>query len=366
MVRAELSVPVVFVSSHAKAGGAERYLETLVESLGASWVKRVVCLEEGPLAEQLRAAGVPAEVLPTSPRALGIAGSALRLRRLLARERPAVVHANGIKAALVSVLATRLPVVWVKHDFSFDGALARLVAARCRRVVGVSEAVTRTFPTATRRRKVDVVHNGLPEVSRDRRQGRLLLEEVLGAPPGDAVGLVSRLDPVKGHRELLAVASGLLERRPELRLVFIGGPDASHEGYEAELRQEVQEQGLEEAVAFLGQVDDAEALISGCDLLAIPTVVAEGFPYVGLEAMAVGTPVVGYAHGGVPELLGSCGGLVPVGDRAALAAEIARLLGDDRARDDLAACGRERVAREFSLEPMVEAMKDRYRQAAGN
>jgi colanic acid/amylovoran biosynthesis glycosyltransferase len=82
--------------------------------------------------------------------------------------------------------------------------------------------------------------------------------------------------------------------------------------------------------------------------------------------MAAGTPVVGYSHGGVPELVGPCGALVAPGDRDALAEEIARLLGDDRVRDDLAACGRERVAREFSLERMVEAMKDRYRRAAGN
>jgi glycosyltransferase involved in cell wall biosynthesis len=361
MAQADLSVSVVFVSSHAKAGGAERYLETLAEKLGPPWVRSVVCLEEGPLVERLRSAGVPTEVLPTSPRAWGIAGSARRLRRLLARERPAVVHANGIKAALVCVLATRRPVVWLKHDFSFDGPLARLVASRCRLVVGVSDAVTRTFSAGARRRKVDVVHNGLAQRSVDREAGRRRLEDALGGPAGDVVALVGRLDPVKGHRELLAVASTIRSRRPELRLVFIGGPDASHGAYEDELRREAGEEAF-----FLGQRDDAETLIAGCDLLVIPTVVREGFPYVGLEAMAVGTPVVGYAHGGVPELVGPCGALVAPGDRDALAGEITRLLGDRPARESLAACGRERVAREFSLERMVEAMKDRYRRAAGN
>ena len=361
MAQAELSVPVVFVSSHAKAGGAERYLETLAEMLGPPWVRGVVCLEEGPLVERLRAAGVPTEVLPTSPRAWGIAGSARRLRSLLARKRPAVVHANGIKAALVCVLATRRPVVWVKHDFSFDGPLARLVASRCRLVVGVSDAVTKTFSAGTRRRKVDVVHNGLPERGVDREAGRRLLGDALGGPAGDVVALVGRLDPVKGHRELLAVASTIRSRRPEVRLVFIGGPDSSHPGYEDDLRREAGEEA-----SFLGQRDDAETLIAGCDLLVIPTVVPEGFPYVGLEAMAAGTPVVGYAHGGVPELVGPCGALVAVGDRDALGGEIARLLGDRPARESLAACGRERVAREFSLQRMVEAMKDRYRRAAGN
>ena len=345
-----LSVPVVFVSSHAKAGGSERYLETIVSELGPSWAKGVVCLEDGPLVGRLRAAGVPVEVLATSARPWGILRSARHLRGALARERPAVVHANGIKAALVSVLATGLPVIWVKHDFSFDGALARLIARRCRLVVGVSEAVTKTFD---RRDKVEVVHNGISQPDVDRDTARRRLDEAAGGLEGEIVALVGRLDPVKGHRELLAVAADV-----PARLVFIGGPDPSHPGYEEELRREAGEDAV-----FLGHREDAEELIAGCDVLAIPTVVPEGFPYVGLEAMAVGTPVVGYAHGGLPELVGSCGRLVPLGDRAALAAEISQLVENS---EESAACGRERVASEFSLGRMIDEMKDLYGRAAGN
>ena len=356
MAGTELSLPVVFVSSHAKAGGAEGYLATLVENLGHDWVKCVVCLEDGPLVERLRADGVAVEVVPTSRHSWGIVASARRLRRLLGREQPVVVHANGIKAALVSVLATRRPIVWAKHDFSYDGRLARFVARRCALVVGVSEAVTRTFPN---RRRVEVVHNGLAPNVVDRRVGRERLERALGGPAGEVVALVGRLDPVKGHRELLAVAPAIRERRPDLRLVIVGGPDASHPGYEQELRGEAGDEA-----SFLGHRDDARELIAGCDVVAIPTVVPEGFPYVGLEALAAGTSVVGYADGGLPELVGPCGRLVPQGDRAALAEAIVSLLEDESLRRELGDCGRERVAREFTLDRWVEAMRNAYGRAA--
>ena len=356
MAEAELSLPVVFVSSHAKAGGAEGYLATLVENLGPGWVKWVVCLEDGPLVERLRADGVAVEVLPTSRHSWGILASARRLRGLLGREQPAVVHANGIKAALASVFATSKPIVWVKHDFSYDGRLARFVAGRCALVVGVSEAVTRTFAG---RDRVEVVHNGLAPGLGDRRVGRERLEHALGGPVGEVVALVGRIDPVKGHRELLAVASAIRERRPDLRLVFVGGPDASHLGYEQELRSEA---GGE--ASFLGHRDDARELIAGCDVVAIPTVVPEGFPYVGLEALAAGTAVAGYADGGLPELVGPCGRLVPQGDRTALAEAIVSLLEDESLRRELGDCGRDRVAREFTLDRWVEAMRNAYRRAA--
>jgi glycosyltransferase involved in cell wall biosynthesis len=363
-------VPVAFVSSHARLGGAEHYLTNLLGRLESDWIRDVVCLEKGPFADQLRAGGVPTTVIATSARPPAILASALRLARRLRTTRPAVVHANGVKAALVAALApSRVPVVWIKHDFSWDGPLARFIAGRCERVIGVSAAVLETLGSSESRKR-EVIHNGISPPHHDRAEGRRLLEDAIGAPVGEAVVLVGRLDPVKGHRELLSVAHELRGRRPALRIVFVGGEDPSHRGYEVELRREVRDRGLEDVVTLLGHREDAVALISGCEVLAITTVVdergfgREGFPYVGLEAMAVGTPVVGYAQGGLPELVGRCGRLTPPGARPALVEEIASLLEEDGLRQDLAACGRERVAREFSLDRMVDAMQRVYRELA--
>jgi glycosyltransferase involved in cell wall biosynthesis len=281
------------------------------------------------------------------------------------------VHANGVKAALVSVLATPgtgIPLVWMKHDFSGDGALARSVAWLCREVVGVSEAVVETFGASD---KVSVVHNGLPESHVDRASGRRRLEEALGIDgPAKIVTLVGRVDPVKGQDELLAIAPELLRRVPEARVAFIGADSPAQPGHGAELRASVERDGLGAAVSFLGFRDDALELIAGSDALVVATVPykrrfgREGFGYVGLEAFSAGTPVVAYEDGALREVLGDCALLVPGGDRAALLDGVVRVLEDGALRETLTRCGRDRVANSFSVEAMVEAMKERYLAAA--
>jgi glycosyltransferase involved in cell wall biosynthesis len=366
-------VPVAFVSSHARLGGAERYLETLVEGLGPGWLSGVVWLEDGPAVERLRKHGVATEVLPTGRRALAAARSALRLRRLLRRDRPAVVHANGIKAALVSVLATRgtgLPVVWVKHDFSLDGRFARLLAGRCRAVIGVSAAVVETFGPRDSGGKIHVVHNGLPAVTPDRERGRRLVAEALGGEPIAVIGLVGRLEWAKGQHELVAVLPEVVRRVPEARVALVGAESPTQPDYVPDLRSALARDGLEDVVSFLGFRADALELISGFDVVVVPSVRdergfgREGFGYVGLESFAAGTPVVAYDDGALRETLGECALLVAAGDRAALADGLVRVLDDANLRARLVECGRQRLEGRFSVETMVEAMKSHYLQAA--
>jgi|tagenome__1003787_1003787.scaffolds.fasta_scaffold20943891_1 glycosyltransferase involved in cell wall biosynthesis len=365
-------VRVVFVSSGAKLGGEERYLSLLLGKLPPAWVAGIVCLEDGPYVERLRAEGRDVAVLQTSRHATGILASALRLRRRLRRLEPAVVHANGVKAALVSVLASRFggpPVVWVKHDFSWDGRLARSVGARCRLVVGVSAVVCETF--AGTQARTTVVHNGIPPGAPAREAGRARVLELLGAEePAALIGLVARMDPTKGHRELIAALPRVLERVPQAILLFAGQEQAPYIGYPDELLREADADGNGPAVHYVGYRPDAAELIAGCDVLAVPTVTnprgagREGFSFVALEAMAAGTPIVGYAHGGLPEIVADCGVLVEPGDRSALAAELIRLLTSEEARAALATCGRARVSGEFSLDRTVAAMQDVYASSA--
>jgi glycosyltransferase involved in cell wall biosynthesis len=337
---------VTFVSSHARHGGSERYLERLVDELGDGHVGSIVALEDGPMVERLRARGRDVTVLPAGAR-LSMLPAAFRLRRHLRRTRGGVVHANGVKAALVCVLAGARP-VWVKHDFSWDGWLARLVGLRCREVVGVSPAVVEVFRTVPRV-SVSVVPTGLRVPPVDRAAARAAVRALVDDRPGPVLTLVGRFHPVKGHLDLLAAApSGSV-------VLFVGDDEPSTAEHSARVREAAEAAG---AVVATGR-DDALTLLAGSDVAVMPSG-PEGFGLVAVEAMAVGTPVVAYAAGALPDVVGDAGLLVAPGDVAALREAIERVLGDDALRERLAAGGRKRASTVFAPDRWVEAMRTRY------
>jgi glycosyltransferase involved in cell wall biosynthesis len=372
-LEADDAVPVAFVAPKAGHGGSERYLEVLVASLGPRWVEAIVALEDGPLVGRLRGLGHEVTVLSARGRR-GVLRGAVGLRRVLARHHAAVIHANGVKAALVAALAAPQsgpPILWSKHDFSWDGPLARAIGARSRQIVAVSGVLTTTFRGATAR-KVHIVPAGIPAPAVDRVAARSALAEAIGCPvEAPIVTLVGRLQASKGQLELLEAAPEILARLPDVRFCFVGEDHPFQPEYGRLVRERTEVLGLDSAVTFAGHRGDAVELIAGSDVTVLPSMPddrgrgREGSPLVAIEALAVGTPVVGYDHGGIPDAVGDAGRLVPAGDRAGLRDAIVGLLENEALRAEMAARGRERVAERNAPAAMAAAMMDRYREAAG-
>jgi len=102
----------------------------------------------------------------------------------------------------------------------------------------------------------------------------------------------------------------------------------------------------EGSVVLRGAVDDAElaAAYAAATLFAMPSRY-EGYGIAFAEALAHGLPVLGCAVGPVPALVGpEAGLLVPPNDAPALAAALARLMGDPALRAHMAAAARARAA----------------------
>jgi glycosyltransferase involved in cell wall biosynthesis len=351
----------------------------MLDTLGPGWVAGVMCLQDGPAVAALRAAGNPVQIIETGARA-GLLSGALRLRRALRADPPQVVHANGVKAALVAalgLLATGIPVLWVKHDFSWDGPLVRAIAMGCAEVVGVSEAVLAALRGRRLPRRLSprttVIPNGIPDPDPGVGSRRTVVRAQHDIPDGaPLVVLLGRLHPAKGQLELLEAAPVLLARCPTAHFVLAGAEDPAQPEYARRVRARIAELGLGDRTRLTGHLPAAAELIAAADAVVIPSVPddqgmgREGFGLVGIEALALGAPVVGYADGALPEVLGDCAVLVAPGDRRALGSAIADVITDRPWRDTMTERGHARFAARYRIEATAGAMAIRYRALAGS
>ena len=137
------------------------------------------------------------------------------------------------------------------------------------------------------------------------------------------LGFVGRVETYKGILEAIEILA-LLPETYCLKIIGSGGA-------EPEARRLVRERGLERRVAFIGWLERAETAraVAACGVVLVPSLCAEVFGMVGPEALDLGTPVVAYSVGGVPEWCdGAVARTVPLGDRAAAAEAVLEITGD--------------------------------------
>ncbi len=171
------------------------------------------------------------------------------------------------------------------------------------------------------------------------------------------IAAVCRLWPQKRVKDLIWATDLLRVIRDDVHLLLIGdGPQrAALERYARLCR-------VQHCVHFLGLRHDVPRLLPHCDLLWLASGY-EGLPNVVMEAMAAGLPVVATDIPGTRDLVipGETGYLVAVGDRAELARYASKLLDDPQLGRRLGAAGRERIARDFSVDTMVARYAELYR-----
>lgn len=367
------------------AGGAEMMLFNLLTALDRrSYQVEVVSLTDvGTVGERIRALGIPVRALGMrrgTPNPLGVA----RLARWLRRDPPDLVHSWMYHANLVAALAARLAgvrrVVWGLHHASLDRRVNKLLtlgtSRACaglshwipERIVCCSETARQLHEQAGyRAERMTVIPNGF-DLARFRpdREARRKLRAELGLAETDVlIGLASRWDPLKDHRNFLSAAGALAGRLSQARFLLCGdGITPSNPA----LLQAIEAEGLAGRVSLLGHREDMPQVLAALDV-AVSSSAAEAFPCAIGEAMACGVPCVVTDAGDSAYLVGPAGRVVPTRNPAALAEaleQVARAEPGERARWGLQA--RQRVQDLFSLEAVTRRYEGLYQdtgQAAG-
>jgi glycosyltransferase involved in cell wall biosynthesis len=356
----ELSV--VHVASGREWRGGQRQVCYLASALAeAGGIRQLVVTGRGTrLAAELGRSGVPVSAVPWGPafdpRVLWRLIRELDGRRA---ERP-ILHAHDAHAFTLAALAaawrgapvvvTRRVELLVRHP-----SLWR----RADRVVAISEAVGRVAgASGLDPGRVVVVPSGIPldvpsaVTPLDLRLRLQLANEAILAVT------VGALEAEKDHRTLVAAAARLRVALPSLHWVIAGTG-----ALRPELERRIAVETLGDRVHLIGEVPDGRAVIAAADLF-VACSRQEGLNTSVLDAMALGVPVVSSDAGGLPEVLaGDAGVLFQRENPAALAAAVARVVGDPSPRRRLVATARERVRR-FGSDRMAAGMLSVYHSVA--
>ncbi len=175
-------------------------------------------------------------------------------------------------------------------------------------------------------------------------QARGSADSARGAVRGTRWLSVGRVAPNKAvHDTITALLVARARHDPEATLLIVGKPAVA--SYADALRRYVADLGLQGAVTFAGHAGDTTvaAAYAQADVLVVMSE-HEGFCVPVTEAMTVGLPVVAYAQGALPEILGQGGVLVDSKNPYLVAGTIAALLADPARCDALAAAGHEQLA----------------------
>jgi glycosyltransferase involved in cell wall biosynthesis len=370
-ISSERELSIVMVDSHGSVerGGAVQ-CATLARAL-ARRGHRVTCIFDGapnqPLQgvwfRSLQDAGVRVLRL-----ALQSPAAMLRFRRLLAGERPDIIHTHKNRALFFvyfATMGTRRPLWVANRGTVYPLSLSRLAYFIHRRHVARIFAVAHAVKEALvadgiAGERVEVVYGSFdPERFNPELSGEAMRRAWQVSAHAPLVGLIGSLNtPKKGHPVLLEAAALLKERHPDLRFVLVG------EGNPGPLRAMAASLGVSDRIIFAGFTEDVPAALAAMDIVVCASLRGEGLTGALREALAMERPVISSDVAGNRELVidNSTGLLVPQGDPAALADAIERLLRDGNLARECAARGRELVLELCTEEKRAARVERIYRE----
>jgi len=207
-------------------------------------------------------------------------------------------------------------------------------------------------------RKIHVVPLGVPTLANNEAPPSLRAQLQIDHT-AFVLGLIGRIDPLKGQQEALDALSLMHQSGHKMHLLF-AGDNTLHEGdtYFHQLKASIADHQLEAYVHFIGHQTNILPFFASIDCFLMCSK-SETFGTVTIEAMSQKIPIIATNSGGTPEVLdhGKCGLLYAPGDVKALAYCILQMQGDVTMRDKMIEEGAKRYEQEFTAEISIQRMR---------
>jgi len=357
---------LVLAVSEVTEGGVGRHLKDLLPNITNF---DVVLAAPKPL-------NVPCEFakidLKRTPK-LFVKGT-LQLLRLIHKIKPDVVHLHSSIAGAAgrlcrALMHSRIPVVYTPNGLAFTyeenrfkrrifKEAERYLSCLCDAIIAVSQAEQETMrQLGIPPHKVVLIHNAIPLPEEATGERRLNARRSLGLPEeATVVGAMGRLAHPKLPLDFVKAIAYLAPRFKHVSGVWIGDGELFGETVSYAERL-----GIDRHIHITGWRTDALDLLPAFDIFVFVSC-AEGMPYSLLEAAGTGLPCVATDVAGVRDVIrdGVEGFVVPPRDPRALAEKILILIEDCDLRRRMGQAARQRVAKHFSLEQMVQKTQQLY------
>jgi glycosyltransferase involved in cell wall biosynthesis len=369
--------PKVLHVLEAVAGGTLRHLVDILQTVGN--VEHHVVLppdhahpEDGELsvnaiaAEEMLDAGATIhriEMLrnPVHPKN---AAGVMRLRRLVDRLQPSLVHGHssvGGAFARAAVWGTHVPDIYTPNGVARSRAILmveKVLAHRTSRFIAVSasEGERALNLGLTSKERMVVIPNGIDlEPSDERYDLRKELQLHADVP---IVGTVSRLTHQKAPDDFVRICAEVARTHSDVHFVLIGTGQLQRD-----LDTAIARAGLTRRFHQIAFVRHASLAIAQMNVFVLASLF-EGAAYAPLEAMQAGVPVVlTDVTGNMDTVEDKVSGLLcPFGNTDAMAAAVRTLLSDDATRQSIVDGALERVQTHFDRRQMGARLGDLYRE----
>lgn len=352
-------------------GGAKSHVLSLVKELDKHIDVKLISFRTGAFADDARKMGINVEIVKTGT----IISDVRKVLSIIKNEGYELIHSHGAKANMIAFFAkkfTSLPVVTTVHsDYRLDylqnilkmfsfGLINTVVLRFLDYYIGVSKnfkemLIKRRFSP----QKIFTVYNGInfhQEISPLPKEEFLKKYNLNFGKDDVIVGILARLDPVKGLDTFLKAAQGVCQKNPSVRFLIGGdGPERKS------LEKKALSLGLKDNVFFLGFVDRPFDLINCLDINTL-TSLSESFPYAILEGSLFKKATVSSNVGGISDLIenGKNGFLFEPGDYKSLADILLTLVKDSSLRKEMGEKIYEKASTYFSLDNMCKTQLEIY------
>lgn len=376
---------ILYLHAGAEMYGADKILLEIVEGLDKKNFHPIVVLpNNGVLVEKLKEASIEVHVIgyPILRRKYfnlkGIFGYIFQyetktkeIYSLVKDRNIEIIHVNttavleGIK--LKKMLRAKL--LWHVHEIIVDPKFINkiicfLLGRYANKIITVSDAVKKHILESgfVNLNKIETIYNGVDDNNVQVSECKYLFDEFKISSSNKIVGMIGRINAWKGQKDFLKAMIPILKSNPDYKAILIGGVFEGEEWRKKELEDYIKKSSVSGQIILCDFRNDTKYLFKIFDVFVIPSIKPDPLPTVVLEAMSAGRPIVGYAHGGVKEMVVQKynGLLSRPGRPEGLTKSIEILLKDDELRKEYGNNSLKRQRNGFSIIKFNERFNNLY------